>query len=389
MTRRKRTKRKTTTRRKKRTRFNPSAVLLVLLAVFVALSVYVFFFGRPTWRQVPSDAAIEGILIGANIDLERSVIRKKDEDGIDNWRIAVTSKTKQDTVVRALSQYAEGYGDQLRRLDEKWIQGTRHTLYTMELGRARFLFVVNAPKPPPKKPDPMVEVTAAESHPRLAIILDDIGGHPIHHLEPLLDLKVPMTFAILPFLTNSTETATYLHQHHYEVMLHLPMEPGNYPQSDPGPGAIFAHFNQAQIQDAIDQALIDVPFVAGVNNHMGSKITANRALMTTILQEIKQRDLYFIDSRTHKSTIAQETSLRLGLRTGRRHVFLDSERTLEFSTQQLELAEKTANEQGYAIVIGHPYPTTIEVLVRHVAEMDQRGCRFVFASDLVETAGGS
>ena len=161
------------------------------------------------------------------------------------------------------------------------------------------------------------------------------------------------------------------------------MEPNDYPKNNPGKGAILSNFNEYQIRNAMKKALNNVPFVSGVNNHMGSKITATRALMRPVLEEVKKSNLYYVDSRTHPNTVGHRMAKNLGLRCAKRDVFLDTEASYEFTIKQLEEVRATARKHGQAIAIGHPYATTLRALQEEMPKMDLEGFRFVFASELV------
>jgi len=164
------------------------------------------------------------------------------------------------------------------------------------------------------------------------------------------------------------------------------MEPDS-PKADPGKGAVLAVMNANEIQNAVKQALTAVPFVTGVNNHMGSKITARRSLMRPILDVIKSQDLYYIDSRTQSNTVAYKMARDMGMPAAKRDVFLDSEQTYEFAVQQIYEAKEVADRTGSAIIIGHPYPTSLRALADEMPKLDVQGYRFVFASKLLKVPG--
>lgn len=399
-----RAKRKTTTRkrktRKKKVEFRHWLLPLLVIGLMLGVA-YVAVFVKPTTRILEA-GAIESVLLGAELNLERDVTRKENEH-IQHWRIQVKSKSKQVSLERALEQLSDTHQAQWVELDRKQAGQTQQTLYVIRSQSGtdlhRILFVLDQAKRAvkPKEPKPQEPGTNYISQntlnpdggSRIAIIIDDVGGHGPQQTKPLTDLNLPITFAVIPFLAHSTSAATHLHQSHYEVMLHMPMEPGNYPASNPGEGAILAHMNGAEIQAALNKALRNVPFVSGVNNHMGSKITANRALMREILQNVKSRDLFFVDSRTHKSTVAYEMAQEMGVRSAERKVFLDTEESYDYTVGQIEILRAKADELGQVIAIGHPYDSTIQALVEWMPKLDREGYEFVFASDLVAGPEGA
>jgi len=232
------------------------------------------------------------------------------------------------------------------------------------------------PSPTPK-PQP-----APSSRGRLAILLDD-GGQKLDLVSTAAALPTEVGFAILPFLPKSAETATALHQAGHEIWLHLPMEPENYPANDPGPGALLMAMNSDDLRVAIHSAINNIPHAVGVNNHMGSKATADLKTMTWIMQELKTRGVAFIDSRTTVHTVAEEAARAQGVPTNRRHVFLDNERSPAAIRTQLDEAVYRSRMEGEIIAIGHLDKVTIEVLWKELPGLAQRGADLVNPSDLV------
>ncbi len=373
--------------RKKRAKAGYLRPFLIWMIALAALASSVL--GLALWLRSAKPLNpdwLEGLLIAAGVDLpeQRQVVER---DGVEIWKVDLPSKAKKRTVLKAIRHVAKS-----RRL--AWEQGKEtkrdsEYLQVVELEKAtgqplRIIFAVRVEDPPEKPKEP----TAHDiGKPMVAIILDDIGQKEVSHLAPVLDLKLPITFAVLPNVPHATSCALYFHQHQYEVMLHMPMEPDNYPENDPGKGAIFSNLGEKEIRQVLRRAIKKVPFASGVNNHMGSKITANRALMRPVLEELKKEDLFYVDSRTNARTIAHSLALSMGLRTAKRDVFLDAEASYEFSIRQLGEVRRLARANGFAIAIGHPYPTTLRALQEEMPKMDREGFRFVFASELANSQG--
>ena len=347
-------------------------------------------------------SSVESILVASEVDLDRRR-QVATKDGIERWKIELPSKKKKNAIMKGLRGLVLSHGGKWKPGEE--IRRNGDLLHLVDLkkrdgGILRLIFVVKAAKTGSSRvKQPVARSNSGKDkrgledslpfeRPTIAIILDDIGQKEVDHLKPVLDLKYPITFAVIPFLPYSAGNAVYLHQNNYEVMLHMPMEPDDFPRLNPGEGAIFSHLNDREIRSAIARALKNVPFVQGVNNHMGSKITSNRTLMRPFLEELKKRDLFFIDSRTNSNTVAHKLALEMAMRTARRDVFLDSEMTYDFAIKQLKTAREVADDQGVAIVIGHPYPTSLRALVEELPQMDREGYRFVFASEMIKNLNG-
>ena len=126
-----------------------------------------------------------------------------------------------------------------------------------------------------------------------------------------------------------------------------------------------------------------VPHVVGVNNHEGSLATADPSLMAAVMGFLRQRNLFFIDSRTTAATVAYDAARRAGVRAASRNVFLDDVESRAAILRQLDLAARDATEQGSAIAIGHPHPATLAALAQALPQLESRGIHLVYASSLV------
>lgn len=216
---------------------------------------------------------------------------------------------------------------------------------------------------------------------RLAILLDD-AGQKMDLVPSAAKLPKEVGVAVLPFLPYSAETALEMHGAGHEVWLHLPMEAVG--DSDPGPGALMVDMSDDELRDAVYMAINNIPHVVGINNHMGSKATANLRMMTWVMQDLAAMDLAFLDSRTTVDTVAEEAARAQGVRTGRRHVFLDNDRTESAIRAQLEEAIYRARMEGGIIAIGHLNEVTIAVLKKEIPTLKGRGVDLARPTDLLD-----
>lgn len=200
----------------------------------------------------------------------------------------------------------------------------------------------------------------------LAIIIDDIGYLPSD--RQVLDLPPQVTISVLPQTPYGKRIAKQAYQGGREVMLHIPMQALSGKKL--GPGAMTADMSDAQLIQVFNQHMQELPFVRGVNNHMGSRLTQMRQPMQTLMQQIKKHDLYFVDSRTTRFTKAEQIATEVGVTNWRRHVFLDPVQSVAVVERQFAAAVRRAQKRGFAIAIGHPYPETMQVLKRELANLD-------------------
>lgn len=212
---------------------------------------------------------------------------------------------------------------------------------------------------------------------KVAIVIDDLG-HNKRALPFLYKIDRPMTLAILPHLAYSKNLSQELHQRGYEVILHLPME--NLSGLDPGPGAVNTQMAEDEIRQSIDKALKTVPQAIGANNHMGSKATQDPRVMEIVLDELRDRNLIFLDSLTTDSVtseVAQEENLEIHSRD----VFLDNEEDMAHVTAQLKLLKQKALKRGRAIGIGHFKDQTLQAIQEAVDDFEESGIELVFLSE--------
>jgi polysaccharide deacetylase 2 family uncharacterized protein YibQ len=234
------------------------------------------------------------------------------------------------------------------------------------------------PPSPPERP-PIAKL------PRVAIIIDDIG-YDRSLAEKFIGLKAALTLSILPHSPHQQAIATSARAQGSEIMLHLPMEPLEYPDANPGPGALLTSMSPDELIAALEENLQAVPHVKGVNNHMGSRLTALSEQIYQIFSVLKRRGLYFIDSRTTDASVCQPSARMLQIPFGQRDVFLDHFQDAAFIRKQLRELVRLAREKGEALGIGHPHPTTYAVLKEMLPEL-RRQVELVPASRLVRVAG--
>ncbi|MGA6926693.1 MAG: divergent polysaccharide deacetylase family protein [Desulfosarcina sp.] len=217
-------------------------------------------------------------------------------------------------------------------------------------------------------PPPITRVKPITNGIPVAIIIDDIG-YDRKIAERFLALDMPITFSVLPQGTFNHDIIAQALKKDAEIMLHLPMEPGNYPNVNPGPGALLSSMGPDQLITQLNANLDNVSMAKGVNNHMGSKLTASSEQMRQIFTILKKRGLFFIDSRTSAATLCRPSAELLHLPFAERDVFIDHEPTPQFVKKQLKLLIERARKQGYAIGIAHPHPVTLEVLTAMLPEL--------------------
>jgi polysaccharide deacetylase 2 family uncharacterized protein YibQ len=223
--------------------------------------------------------------------------------------------------------------------------------------------------------------TGTSGSARLAIILDDFGVDSAV-ADTVFAMHYPLTLSILPGHAHSEEIAQEAHRRGYEVMLHLPME--SVGKEQPEAEELRPGMPTAQVSEMLSDFLARVPFAQGVNNHQGSEATSDTALMSELMPVLRDKGLFYIDSRTTTATVAYDTAQRTGVPSAFRNVpFLDDVEQADAIQRQLELAFRGAREKGEALAIGHPHAATLAALRESLPRARAEGIELVRASALV------
>ncbi len=380
--------------RKRPTKTNlPLGPLVIVALVVLIAAVWLLFRGEPGTTGALETRLVD-LAAGRGVTREKILvddpIQKVDGIFVRTWRFEFPTKVEREGFVGDLEIEASARDAVLTLptdLSSDVVRlrfGLDGEAFDLHLALATTAPPVAAvvptatPKPQPtQKPQP-----APDARGRLAILLDD-GGQNLDLVAEAAALQAEVGFAILPFLPRSAETANALYKAGHEIWLHLPMEPENYPRNDPGPGALLLSMTTDELRIGIHSAINNIPHAVGVNNHMGSKVTADLKTMTWIMQELKSRNMAFIDSRTTVKTVAEDAARAQGVPVNRRHVFLDNDRKAPLIRKQLEEAVYRSRLEGEIIAIGHMDKVTIRVLTEDLPGLAKRGADLVNPSDLV------
>ena len=216
---------------------------------------------------------------------------------------------------------------------------------------------------------------------KLALGLDDLGSDR-HAAAVMCNVRYPLTMSVLPNHAHSAEIAQEAERRGYQVMLHLPMQA--MAAEKPEAQELRPGMPAAEVSELLDQFLQDIPEAIGVNNHQGSEATSDPALMRELMPVLRDRHLFYIDSRTTAATVAYQTAQSSRVPSAFRNVpFLDDVAEVGAVRKQLELALRGAREKGEALAIGHPHPATLQALREVLPNAQSEGVQLTFASELV------
>jgi len=224
--------------------------------------------------------------------------------------------------------------------------------------------------------------TSLADSPRIAIIIDDLGYH-LANGKRAIELPGTVSFSFLPGSPRARYLADRAHAEGREVLLHLPLQASSTSQ-DVEPTEINLDMSQARVESAFSEALAAVPHVVGINSHRGSLLTRHPGHMTWLMQEIAKREqLFFIDSYTTHHSVALQIAEESGVTATRRDIFLDPDRSPETVAREFERMKEFARRRGQVVAIGHPYPSTLELLERELPRLIEEGFELVNVSEIV------
>jgi hypothetical protein len=218
-------------------------------------------------------------------------------------------------------------------------------------------------------------------HPKIAIVIDDLGLSE-KYTKQVLELSYPMTLAFMP-VSGAKVLADEAHDQGYEIIIHMPMEPLGDKFELTG-----IYLKEGQTEDEVkkmlNEAFVSFDHYVGMNNHMGSKLTQNEDAMRTVMSVLKDKGLYFLDSRTIHNSVAADISHAAGIPTVTRDVFLDNGKTKEEVLAQLSYTEKVALKHGVAVAIGHGHSYTIAALKEWFPTVKDKNIELVTLSSLLK-----
>jgi len=239
--------------------------------------------------------------------------------------------------------------------------------------------ITDKPKPQEQEPDssayPIQDLPELPSKGKLIFVFDD-AGHNLEQLQYFLDLPFPCTIAVLPKLPNSRETARRIRAAGKELILHQPMQALD-PNIDPGKGAVKPGMSREEIKKIIASNVEEIGPIAGMNNHEGSLITSDEEAMEAVLELCREKNIYFLDSRTSSKSVVPQAAKKLNMSIWERAVFLDNKKDKAYMKKQIIDGLEIASQRGEAIMIGHVFTVDLAILLKEMySDLTQEGYTF-------------
>jgi len=221
----------------------------------------------------------------------------------------------------------------------------------------------------------------------MAIVVDDFGAIGGELLQGFLNLPVEIDFAILPGLSYSEETMNRAYEQGRETLVHLPMEPLDYPLQNPGKDAILVQMDKSEVEKIVLKHLNSLPLCSGVNNHMGSLATTDKEIMSYVMEVLRKKGKFFLDSRTSAVSVAYQTAQKAHILAFRNDLFLDSpDITNATMESKIERVKQISQNRNYVIAITHCHSLDkLKYLRDFISRIQKEGFILKRLSDLKET----
>jgi polysaccharide deacetylase 2 family uncharacterized protein YibQ len=319
--------------------------------------------------------------LSANGISSESIHQYRDQEGILHFMINLPMK-KFNLVRNLLESEFKKIKTSILKKEEQKGKEQDYYLWHVQGRRKQTLMILFACQKPiiAKKEEPIREPAKN----KVVIIVDDMG-YSLKAIRDICSINLPLTVSILPYTPLAKETARIAEQNSLEVMLHLPMESINsQDENNAIEGIIHSGMTEEEINETVAASIEQVPFISGVNNHMGSKITANEAFMHIILSHLKEKNLFFVDSLTTGNSVAFSVAQKMGIPSISRHVFLDTYNDEDYIKGKLFELFRLAQKNGKAVGICHPSEETLKVLKENFHLAAEYNLEPVFASRVVK-----
>lgn len=355
-----------------------TTTLYALLLVAAGVLVWFFLFGQRDYYEVSRkfDVVLTDALAAGGVSSTDviSAVQREKMAGRTRWleyakEIRLPAEVDRRALVASLEAAAQRYRLAVRRSE----RSDGRLTFTASAGTVVVSRLDMYPPAPAEK-------NAARR--RLAIVIDDVGSG--RNLAKVTKLGVPVTCAIMPYETYSGADAAELAALHIPFILHMPMEPENYPKINPGTGAVLVSMDDATVRQRITAALRTVPGAAGISNHMGSRFSADPLKMRAVMAVAAAHKLFYFDSYTTPKTVAKRAAREAGVPFAENTLFLDLVDEPEALQRQCDAVLKQFAKTDTVIAIGHIHKKHLfDVLARNIPRFKKAGITFVYLPELV------
>ena len=217
----------------------------------------------------------------------------------------------------------------------------------------------------------------------ICLVIDDFGYAYNQTIDDYFSMEKDFTVAIIPGHLYSESIGVIADSLGFETIIHMPMEPYGYDSISEKDFILSEFLNASEVEERINLAFLEIPTAVGMNNHQGSKATADLQLMKNVARSLKKRNKFFLDSFTNPESRGFITMRRFGVKTELRQVFLDHIEDTLYIQKQLDSLVQLSHSMDVAIGIGHVKPITLDILKKEIPRLKSDGYNFVPLSKIV------
>jgi polysaccharide deacetylase 2 family uncharacterized protein YibQ len=379
-------------KKKKRDAKRLQLLALLLVVLIVAVISLIKYFDTPGGRIILLDIGFKSRFAAVQEELGESILGALEQSGIGRGDITFDSDEgmalpavtldvqvgEKESLLKinaALDAAVRASGGRVRSC----IEGKRGRSITLEVGTRRTVTHRCYIWKDRRKPR---AVTPAGPAPAVALIVDDFGFFNNKLVREFLALEIPLTISVIPGLKHSSDICAQAGEAGKEILCHLPMEPESGAEDVGEIPVVRVSMKDRDIRNAVEKALATTPGVVGMNNHMGSRATADRRVMGAVLEVCKKKDLIFIDSMTTNRSVVAEVAADMGIRSMENSLFIDN--SSDETRDNMRKVMSIASRRGDIVAILHIKRDTLGHLRWMIEEARREGIRFVTVTEMIE-----
>jgi len=218
----------------------------------------------------------------------------------------------------------------------------------------------------------------------IAVVVTGLGLNESGTANAIDTLPDAVTLAFAPYGPSLNRTVAAARAGGHEILLEVPLEPFDYPESDPGPDTLLTGQAPRDNLDKLFNVMAKFGGYVGLINHMGARFTASTADFAPIMEELGARGLGYIDDGSSNRSVATQLAAANNVEFGRADMWLDQNPSRTSIMEQLTALETRATESGQAIGVISALPISVQTLNEWASDIEKRGFAIVPVSALMK-----
>jgi polysaccharide deacetylase 2 family uncharacterized protein YibQ len=215
-----------------------------------------------------------------------------------------------------------------------------------------------------------------DGRPKIALVIGGLGLNADAARQAIDALPPEVTLSFSPYAEGLQALIDRARAAGHEVMVEIPMEPLDYPDTDPGPYTLMSAAQPEEISHKLDWLMSRTTGYFAVTNAFGSRFLAQEKTMAPFTQALRQRGVAFVDD-------GQAVGRGGGLHRASLSPRIDGDLDGEAIDNQLLALEALALQSGGALGTGSGYPLTVAQVQKWAIAVRDRGYALAPASALM------